>query len=79
MITPKKLLDVLPRISAHITDRAIISKAADRIAELEAERDTLRAALLSHPRPCKTPGGTLYATDIIRWYRANVEPLKNES
>ena len=52
-----------------------VNRLKKRIAELEAERDRLRAALLSAP---PTNMG-LYVTyqKYVDWYRANVEPLKD--
>ena len=45
----------------------------ERIAELEAGRDRLRAALLSAP-PARSRN---VALDYESWYRTNVEPLKD--
>ena len=46
------------------------------IAELEAERDQLRAALLSAP-PIDDDDWNVDRGDYSRWYRAKVEPLKD--
>ena len=74
MPDPEELLDECERLSDQLTEeKKRAGEAKERITELKAERDQLRAALLSAP-PARSRN---VALDYESWYRTNVEPLKD--